>query len=185
VCGVQRQREWEVGSLWDSRTEDLTGLTSWEIVMLEQYYVRPQTVDRVRSSWIGEAVEKYVTWLAARGHSSRTIYRRIPVLVRFGQFARDRGGTELDRLTGHIEPFVRQWVRKHAPARASILQRKKIGECVRNPIQQMLGLVLPSYMGVGRSRKPDNPFPEQVPGFFAYLSEEKGLRESSIKHYRH
>jgi hypothetical protein len=33
VCGVQRQREWEVGSLWDSRTEDLTGLTSWETTM--------------------------------------------------------------------------------------------------------------------------------------------------------
>jgi hypothetical protein len=30
VCGVKRQREWEVGSLHDLTTEDLTGLTSWE-----------------------------------------------------------------------------------------------------------------------------------------------------------
>ena len=29
--------------------------------MLEHYFVRPETVDRIRSSWLGEAIEKYVT----------------------------------------------------------------------------------------------------------------------------
>jgi site-specific recombinase XerD len=153
--------------------------------MLEQYYVRPETVDRVRSSWVGEAVEKYVTWLADRGHSSRTILRRIPILVRFGQFAHDRGATALEQLTEHVEPFVEEWIRDHADARASVLRRRKIGQCVRNPIQQMLKLLVSDYMGLGRSHKPENPFQKQAPGFLAYLREEKGLRESSIKHYRH
>ncbi len=153
--------------------------------MLEQYYVRPETVDRVRSSWIGEAVEKYVIWLADRGHSSRTVHRRIPILVRFGQFAHDHGATELGQLAEYVEPFVQQWIRNHADAKASVLQRKKIGQCVRNPIEQMLKLFLADYMGLGRSHKPENPFQEQAPGFLTYLSEEKGLRETSIQHYRH
>ena len=38
--------------------------------MLERYYVRPGTVDQVRSSWIGEAIEKYVVDLAERGYVS-------------------------------------------------------------------------------------------------------------------
>ena len=32
--------------------------------MLERYYVRPKTVDQIRSSWIGGAIEKYVEWLS-------------------------------------------------------------------------------------------------------------------------
>jgi len=153
--------------------------------MLEQYYVRPKTVDRVRSSWIGEAVEKYVAWLADHGHASRTICRRIPILIRFGQFAHDRGALDLTQLPDHVEPFVQAWIRDRASARASVLQRKRIGECVRNPIQQMLRLHLPGYIGLGRAHKPENPFQGQTPCFFAYLREEKGLREASIKHYSH
>ena len=31
--------------------------------MLARYYVRPATVDRIRSSWIEQAVKQYVAWL--------------------------------------------------------------------------------------------------------------------------
>lgn len=31
--------------------------------MLESYYVRPQAVDRIRASWIGQEIECYVVWL--------------------------------------------------------------------------------------------------------------------------
>jgi integrase/recombinase XerD len=61
--------------------------------MLERYYVRPDTVDRVQSSWIGEAVEQYVDWLSQRGYSPRSVLRRIPILIRFGDYARKRGIT--------------------------------------------------------------------------------------------
>ncbi len=32
--------------------------------MLENYYVRPENVDRIRASWIAPAIEQYVNWLA-------------------------------------------------------------------------------------------------------------------------
>ena len=153
--------------------------------MLERYYVRPDTVDRVRSSWIGQAVEQYVTWLAERGYSWRTISRRIPILIRFGEFARARGATGGEGLAEHVEPFVQTWVSERAKRKRSVQQRKKIGEYVRNPIQQMLRVILPGYVGLGRSHKPDNPFEDRAPRFFEYLREEKGLREASIKCYRY
>jgi len=36
-------------------------LFPWEIVMLEKYYIRPTTIDRIHKSWIASAVEEYVS----------------------------------------------------------------------------------------------------------------------------
>jgi integrase/recombinase XerD len=36
--------------------------------MLEKYFVRPDTVDRVRASWIGAEVERYVESLDEQGY---------------------------------------------------------------------------------------------------------------------
>ena len=41
--------------------------------MLERYFVRPQTVDRIRAGWIGSEIERYVVWLAEHGYSSRSV----------------------------------------------------------------------------------------------------------------
>lgn len=153
--------------------------------MLEQYYVRPETVDRVRASWIGEPVEKYVAWLDARGYAARTVWRRIPMLVRFGQFAEGRGASSLDELPAHVEPFVSDWIEKRAPRKAPAARRKQIGKEVRGPVEQMLRLTVPGYTGSGRTCMPANPFQECAPGFFEYLKEEKGLRETTLKQYRH
>ena len=49
--------------------------------MLESYYVRPQAVDRIRASWIGSEIERYVGWLAERSYSPASVRRRVPVLV--------------------------------------------------------------------------------------------------------
>jgi integrase/recombinase XerD len=156
-----------------------------EVVMLEQYYVRPRTVDRIRSSWIGEAVEKYVAWLAGRGYKPRSVLRRIPILMRFGQFAADRGATTWEELPAHAEPFVSEWVVERAPRKASPARRKEIGKEVRGPIEQMVRLVVPGYVGSGRPHKPPNPFQDHAPRFFEYLEEEKGLKDETIRHYRH
>ena len=32
--------------------------------MLEQYFSKPDTVDRIRDCWLGEPIERYVTWLS-------------------------------------------------------------------------------------------------------------------------
>ena len=153
--------------------------------MLERYFIRPDTVDRIRSSWIGQAVEQYVTWLAERRYSCRSVVRRVPILVRFGEFGRDRGATKWEELPNHVEPFVERWLSEHARGRKSKDQRKKIGQCVRNPIRQMLLLAVPGYVGLGRPHKPENPFEDSAPRFFEYLRDEKGLRERSILHYKH
>lgn len=153
--------------------------------MLEQYYLRPQTADRIRSSWVGRAVEQYVEWLTQRQYASRSVLRRIPILVRFGEFARGCGASQWSDLPGHIEPFVDRWIAERVHGRKTDDHRKRIGECVRNPIQQMLRLIVPGYAGRGRSHKPENPFKEPAPRFFEYLREEKGLRKSSILHYSH
>ena len=153
--------------------------------MLDQYYVKPQTVDRIRGSWIGEAVEKYVVWLAERGYAGRTVLRRVPILVRFGEFAADRGATTWEELPPHAESFVSEWVVKRAPRRASAARRKQIAKEVRGPIEQMLCLVVAGYAGSGRPHKPPNPFQLDAPRFFEYLQEERGLKETTIKQYRH
>ena len=153
--------------------------------MLERYFIRPVTVDRIRSSWIGQPIEQYVTWLVERGYSARSIQRRVPVLVRFGEFAREHGVTEQEQLPEHVQPFVEAWLSERTTGRTPVLRRKKAGECVRNPIQQMLRLAMPDYTGAGRSHRPDNPFEEGAPRFLEYLREEKGLRRSSIKYYGH
>ena len=52
--------------------------------MLEHYFVKPSTIDRIRASWIGQPIEQYVAWL----HDHR--YWRVPLLMQFGEFARAR-----------------------------------------------------------------------------------------------
>ncbi len=153
--------------------------------MLEQYYVKPETVDQIRAAWIGEPVERYVGWLAARGYSARTVLRRVPVLMRFGRFAADRGATTWEALPGHVEPFVSDWVAKRSSGKTSAARRKQYAKEIREPVEQMLRLIVPGYLGSGRRRKPDNPFEECAPGFFEHLREEKGLKEGTVMTYRH
>lgn len=153
--------------------------------MLEVYYVRPDTSDRVRSSWIGRGIEDYVTWLHERKYSQRSVLHRVPILVQFGDFARSCGATQWEHLPDHVESFVHSRVAERAKPRAPAGRQKKVGQCIRNPIQQMLRLIVPGYSGLGRPHKPENPFTDSAPGFFEFLREEKGLREASIRSYRH
>lgn len=151
--------------------------------MLENYYVRPTTADRIRSSWIASTIEQYVCWMAEQRYIPSSVLRRVPILVRFGEYARSHGACELAQLPDHVELFVQAWIRERARGKSSARARKA-GQEVRNPICQMLRLAVPGYVGPGRPHKPDNPFERQAPRFLAYLIEEKGLRPRSIKQYR-
>jgi integrase/recombinase XerD len=152
--------------------------------MLERYYIRPVTVDRIRTSWIAPAIEQYVGWLAEQRYSSKTVSRRIPLLVAFGEFAKVGGATKIAQLADHVEPFVQVWISQHAKPKSTAARRKSIGEFARNPIRQMLRLAIPGYLGLGRPHKPENPFEAQTPQFFSYLTEEKGLRPRTLYQYR-
>ena len=150
--------------------------------MLERYYVRPETVDRIRASWIGEGIECYVTWLDEQGYSGRCVLRRVPLLVKFGEFAAARGATTWAELPEEVQPFAELWTQEHGRNCRSERDRRKVGDEVTNAAQQMLRLLLPGYRGRRRRARP-LPFAAGVPGFFPYLREERGLREPSVKLY--
>ena len=56
---------------------------------------------------------------------------------------------------------------------------------MRGPIEQMLRLVVPGFVGQTRRRIPHEPFVDRVPGFFPYLRDERGLREATLVQYGH
>jgi integrase/recombinase XerD len=150
--------------------------------MLEHYFVRPDTVDRIRASWIGEAVERYVGWLAEHGYATRTVLRRVPILVGFGAFAADRGAARGADLPAHVDAFVANRLRPRG-GQATAVARRKDANAIRNMVEQMLAIAVPGHCAVSHRPHAASPFAHQASGFFAYLREERGLREASIRHY--
>jgi hypothetical protein len=152
--------------------------------MLERYFVKPATVDRIRASWIGGPIEQYVGWLSEQGYAARNVFRRVPILVQFGAFAAERGARRLDELPGHIDVFVAEWLRAHG-GKSGPDACRKIASAARNPIEQMLRIALPDTTATNHRPHLLQPFIGEAPGFFAYLREERGLREATIDHYSH
>ncbi len=152
--------------------------------MLERYFVRPDTIDRIRGSWIGEAIERYVEWLTNQRYAPRNMVRRVPILVRFGQYAWDHDARSVEQLPEQVDAFVNLWLRERERNAKTPLALGKIENEVRTPIQQMLRLAVPGYEGKGRCPYGD-PFSDQAADFFRYLREERGLRERSVRHYQH
>lgn len=149
--------------------------------MLEQYFIKPATIDRLRSSWVAAEIEAYVTWLAGQGYSTKSIWRRVPLVFAFGQFAQARGARELAQLPAYVEVFVEDRVALH---RRHTRSARPMAKEVRGPVEQMLSVVLPGFEPAGRPHH-RQPFADAVPGFFGYLDQERGLRPASIYQYRH
>lgn len=152
--------------------------------MLEQYFLKPDTVDRIRNCWLCEPIERYVARWTEKGYAASHIRSRVPILRRFAEFSWRRGARSWEELPDHIEPFVARWVADRGNGRSADRIRQLANE-VRGPIEQLVSLVVPSFVGRGRPRVTRDPFLKEAPGFFAYLREERGLRETSILHYGH
>ena len=154
--------------------------------MLETYFVKPQTVDRIRASWIGPEVERYVIWLAEQGYGTRSVLRRVPLVLAFGEFARARGAGDVADLPAHVEEFVADRVAGYRGARrcGELETKRQVAKEVRGPVEQLLGLVVAGFVGSGR-RGHDVPFLDAASGFFEYLAGERGLRPASIDSYQH
>jgi site-specific recombinase XerD len=151
--------------------------------MFERYYLKPETIDRLRASWIGEPIECYVQWLTDNGYAARNVYRRVPILRQFGDFAQQCGAKCFEDLRESIEPFISLWIREHGSHYKDV--PRWLEHSVRTPVEQMVQLILPDFKGKGRSRRVSDPFQKQAPGFFSFLREERGLRERSLLHYGH
>jgi integrase/recombinase XerD len=149
--------------------------------VLNRYFIRPTTVDRIHASWIGDAIERYVVWLTEQKYAARNVAFRVPLLVRFGEFARESGANNLDDLPAQIEPFVEDWLDRRKQG-YSETQRSVAARELRNPIRQLLRLILPNYRSTPAD--PPDPFAGAAPGFFPYLLRERGLRETTLVQYR-
>jgi integrase/recombinase XerD len=151
--------------------------------VLETYFVKPSTVDRIRASWIGSEVERYADWMAEEGYSTRCILSRVPLLVAFGEFARARGVSDVANLGSHVEAFVAERVSRFRRVRADDTVAELASKEIRGPVEQMLDLIVPDFEVTGRRRRA-NPFLEEAPRFFEYLVSERGLRPASAEQYR-
>jgi len=149
--------------------------------MLEEYFVKPATVDRIRGSWIAAEIESYLGWLVDRGYSIKSIWRRVPIAFAFGEFARARGASAVGELPAHVEAFVADRVARHDARTGST---RPMAKEVGGPVEQLLSVALAGFEPSGRP-KHAQPFADVVPGFFGYLVEERGLRPASVLGYRH
>ena len=149
--------------------------------MLENYFLKPQTVERIRSSWIAPEIEGYVTWLAGHGYSSRCVWRRVPLLIAFAEFTHRRGVRSAADLPAHVDAFVAWRVRQSRQLRHT--SRPELAKEIRGPVEHMLGVVLAGY--TRRRTRREAPFTGTLPGFFEYLEQERGLQPATIALYRH
>jgi hypothetical protein len=115
--------------------------------VLEIYFVRPETLDRISASWIGSQVEQYVGWLADQGYSARTVLRRVPQVLAFGEFARQQGAQGVTDLPAHVNAYVAKRVSDHRGERQNGSTAQQVAKEVRGPVEQLLRLVVPDFNG--------------------------------------
>jgi len=150
--------------------------------MLEKYFIKPQTLDRIRGHWLGEPVERYVTWLHEQGYGARNVFRRVPLLLRFGTHAQANGAKAWEDLPQHVASFVDGWTREHGLNRRTERTRKSVAHEVRGPIEQMIRMLVPDFALTGRRKA--FPFTDQAPGFVAHLRDERGLHPTTMLSYQ-
>ncbi len=148
--------------------------------MLERLFFPPK-VERIRSSWLGPAIERYLEWLVERRYAQISIDDRVPLLIRFGRFAWRRGARRFEDLPAHVEDFVRHWVartRRRGPG-----ARRFAEQAARTFVEQMIRLIVPGFRG--RQRILEWPFLGSAPGFLSYLQEERGLSPRTVVIHGH
>jgi len=69
---------------------------------------------------------------------------RVPTLLRFAEFAQSAEACKWEELPAHVEPFVEDWLTRD-DRQYSQPQRKAAARGIRNPIQQLLRLILPHH----------------------------------------
>jgi hypothetical protein len=127
------------------------------VTMLEHYFLRPDTLDRIRSSGIGDLIERYVTRLAEQRYALRNVYPRVPLLVHFGAFVQPQGATGWEELAAYVEAFVAHRVEAWAAAHVEVrpAARRKVETYTRGVLTQLLTLGVPGWdSGPRRPRRP-------------------------------
>src|SRR5437879_7839832 len=76
-----------------------------EVVMLENYFAKPSTIDRIRAHWLAPQIERYVEWMQTNGYADRNIISRVPYLCHFADFTERRGTADLNSAAAQVEEF--------------------------------------------------------------------------------
>ena len=149
--------------------------------MLDHYYLRPKTADRVRALWLGAAIDQYAAWASERGAAKPTVTAHLQALIQFDRFAQSHGATRWTDLPTLIEPFVEHWMREHGTQCTGDRARQSDRSHARKPVEQMLRLLVPGFVGT-TTRRPV-PFQDTAPHFFDHLRQERGLRSATLYQY--
>ena len=148
-CGPDRTKQSELpqSSVRNCRTE---------VVMLTHYFIKPSTIDRIRASWLATHIERYVERLHTRGYAARSVYRRVPVLCAFAEFARAHGARDPADAQACIEAFVASRVARHGGTWNSARARAGYECAIRRPVRQLLQLALEAdfQFAGGRAKRP-------------------------------
>jgi len=147
--------------------------------MLERYFIRPETVDRIRNCWLGEEIQTYVAW-AYRAVVHRTL--RGP--SRAALHAVRRVCPQAWRRTH------RGFARPPRCLRAVLPSSSDQSLCFEAypAAVRFVACVDQSSSFSASFRRADfepatRPFRDWAPGFFEYLREERGLRPTTVDGY--
>jgi len=151
--------------------------------MLEDYYVKPSTIDRIRACWLAPQMESYLEWLQAQGYSRLVVYRRLPLLFHFAEFAQKKGCRDVASCKVYIKEFVSQWLELHGAHAKTVTALRKHSIDAECGVRQMLQLACKEPITRNRRRRPF-PLESAVPGFAEHLHGECGFAESTIRNYR-
>jgi len=150
--------------------------------MIEQYFKKPETWDRIRACWLFKPIERYVAWLHRNAYAATNIHRRVPILMRFAAYARSRGAKTWEDLPRQVRPFAKRWLRSRKSNFTDKRTPRQVEKEFRQPIEQMLQLVLPKFATSVRPQA-QYPFAAKVPGFVGHLLKERGLSRSTVQLY--
>ncbi len=151
--------------------------------MLEHYYSRPATVDRIRSRWLGPAISRYAEWMADQQVARASALFRLQTLVLFDRFVTSRNVRSLEELPAQIEPFIEEWRRTRGRRPHSASYDRWLRPGPRTALEQLLRLAIPGF--VGTVRRQPWPLQDLVPGFLEHLRDERGLRPDTLVGYEH
>lgn len=149
--------------------------------MLERHFRSFKAIDRIKALWLGPQIERYVETLEERHTSNATVRQHVRAIGHFNDFVCTRGVTRLQELPDHVDAFVERWQAEHGGWCKNAQDVAAVVTQSRVPVERMLCMALPGY--TRPSNKPALPFSASAPGFFAFLVNEKGLRQATLHSY--
>jgi integrase/recombinase XerD len=151
--------------------------------MLEHYFVRPESVDRLRALLLGPSLDRYAEWLVSRQATKSTALRHLQALVQFSRFVERRGVRSYSELADHLNAFIKHRQRTYGKWCRTAKDRRTVRSTSRAPVEQLLRLVVPGFLGTVRRRP--WPMQETAPGFLEHLRDERGMRPDTLRGYEH